>query len=157
MNGDYQEKIDECKEQLSLIETKIDEDKFSSYVPYLIAYAVVKCCGTIEIIYKSLVFDHLVTGVNQETSNFLEKTLKDTSSNPSTGNIQKILDTINSSWSSEFQNQIKVGDAKGCLNSLVQLRNDFSHGKSITATIGDVKRYFDGAINVLNIIDSIIK
>ena len=50
---------------------------------------------------------------------------------------------------------IKASGEKDKLNSLVQLRNDFAHGDSIAVSIDTVIKYFDSAINILNILDEV--
>ena len=46
---------------------------------------------------------------------------------------------------------------KGDLTSLVNLRNDFSHGQKITATIANIMTYFQGGCKILEILDYIIQ
>ncbi|NLM77658.1 MAG: hypothetical protein GX173_06175, partial [Ruminococcaceae bacterium] len=66
------------------------------------------------------------------------------------------LESINTDWSTLFATQTKGIQAKVDLNSLVELRNTFSHGNPISISIENVQRYFVSGCYVLNILDSII-
>lgn len=142
MNGKYDSKIEDCRNELAKIKKWIDNHKLDSNVRYLVNYSVIKCCGTIENIYKKIIFDYLSNGSNTETINFLTKNIISSSSNPSTGKMKTMLQNINVNWSLQFEERIKGQNQKGQLNSLVDLRNTFSHGGSITASIDDVMVFF---------------
>ena len=142
MDSRYVDMLDDCYREISMIETHIDGDKFNSLNPFLISYAVVKACGVIEVVYKNLIVDVISVGTTTEGKNYFEKNIRDSSSNPSTGNIQRLLQDLNTSWAQQFENQVKGKEEKGSLSSLVGLRNDFAHGRSVTASIGNVRKYF---------------
>ena len=156
MDSRYIEQLDDCSRELQIIETHINNDKFNSLNPFLISYAVVKACGSIEVVYKNLIVDIVAVGSTTEAKNYLEKNIRDSSSNPTTGNIQRLLQDLNSTWAQQFEAQIKGKDEKGSLTSLVGLRNDFAHGRSVTASIGNIKQYFEDAKTVLTWLESIV-
>ena len=156
MDSRYIEQLDDCSRELQIIETHINNDKFNSLNPFLISYAVVKACGSIEVVYKNLIVDIIAVGSTTEAKNYLEKNIRDSSSNPTTGNIQRLLQDLNSTWAQQFEAQITGKDEKGSLSSLVSLRNDFAHGRSVTASIGNVKQYFEDAKTVLTWLESIV-
>ena len=156
MDNIYIEQLNDCSRELQMIETHIDNDKFSSLNPFLISYAVVKACGSIEVVYKSLIVDIVSIGSTTEAKKFLEENIRDSSSNPTTGNIQRLLQDLNPTWAQQFESQTKGSSEKGSLSSLVGLRNDFAHGRSITASIGNVKQYFEDAKIVLTWLDTIV-
>ena len=156
MDSRYLDMLDDCYREISMIETHIDGDKFNSLNPFLISYAVVKACGVIEVVYKNLIVDVISVGTTTEGKNYFEKNIRDSSSNPSTGNIQRLLQDLNTSWAQQFENQVKGKEEKGSLSSLVGLRNDFAHGRSVTASIGNVKKYFEDGRSVLAWLESII-
>lgn len=130
--------------------------KFNSLNPFLISYAVIKACGVIEVVYKNLIVDVISVGTTTEGKNYFEKNIRDSSSNPSIGNIQRLLQDLNTSWAQQFENQVKGKEEKGSLSSLVGLRNDFAHVRSVTASIGNVKKYFEDGRSVLTWLESII-
>lgn len=142
MNGKYKSKIDDCSNELKKIKKWIDQNKLDSNVKYLVNYAVIKCCGTIENIYKDMIFDYLANGANIETINYLTRNIINSSSNPSTKKIKNMLQSINKNWASDFDKRIKGKNEMRQLNSLVDLRNTFSHGGSITSSIDEVILFF---------------
>ncbi|MCC8172998.1 MAG: hypothetical protein LIO65_00960 [Odoribacter sp.] len=51
---------------------------------------------------------------------------------------------------------MKGSNEKGQLTSLVDLRNSFSHGATITVSINDVKNYYNSGIWILQKLHEII-
>jgi hypothetical protein len=149
MNGKYKIEIDDCSNELNKIKTWIDSNKLDSNIKYLVSYAVIKSCGTIENVFKQIIFDHVSKGSNEEAMEFLTKNIINSSCNPKTGQIQKMLDQINSKWSNEFATKIIAKNQKGQLNSLVELRNNFSHGNDITSSIENVIVLFQAGVWIL--------
>ena len=157
MNGSNNDKINDCKNDLVKIETFIKNDPMNSLCPYLISYAVIRACGTIESCVKNIFFEYMSKGANLETVKYLEKQIIESSWNPSCGSIQKMLDIINPTWSSNFQTVVCNTKEKGDLTSLVNLRNDFAHGQQITASISNIIDYFEGGCIILNKLESIVR
>ena len=104
---------------------------------------------SIENVLKQIIFDTLSDGAKDETKNFLTKSIMDASYNPSPGQIYKLLERINTDWKQQFESFIHGSNQKGELKSLVELRNSFAHGSSITASIRDVVNYFDAGVWIL--------
>ena len=156
MDSRYVAMLDACAAELTQIETHISNDVFNSLNPFLISYAVVKACGVIEVVYKNCIVDIVSVGATDETKHYLDVNIRDSSSNPSPGNIQRLLQNLNSAWAQQFEDQLKGSEEKGSLSSLVGLRNDFAHGRSVTASIGDVKKYFQDGRTVLSWLENII-
>ncbi len=156
MDQTYIDLLCDCDREIGVIEHHIDEDKFNSLNSYLISYAVVKTCGIIETIYKNLVADTISPGASEEVQNYLRRGIRDSSSNPTVGNIMQLLQNLNQVWKQQFEDKTKGTEEKGSLSSLVDLRNSFAHGRSITASIGDVKRYFEDGKTILTWLEEII-
>lgn len=157
MNGNNQESIDDCRNDLDKIRNYIVDHPMDSICQYLISYSVVRACGIIETIVKKIIFDYLSIGANQEAINYFEKQIIESPWNPSCGKIQKLLDIINSNWSQQFQATTKGTKQKSDLNSLVNLRNDFAHGQKITASIDNIIDYFEGGCQIINNLITIMK
>lgn len=151
--------IDDARQEISNIRTWINQDRnqLDSKSKYLISYCVVRASGTIEVTYKNIIFDYLTTGAQSETVVYLEKMILDSSSNPNTGNISNLLQSVSAPWKTQFDQDVKEDNIKSDVNSLVQLRNDFSHGKNINISIDTVLRYFESATKMLYILDNIVK
>lgn len=155
MTGDNVQSIQDCQSELTNIKNFITNDPLGSMVKYLVSYSVIKSCGTIEIVYKDIIYNHLIKNANQETIAYFSRNIKDSSSNPKIDNICSLLKQINASWNTSFKNTATDID-KQSLNSLVELRNQLAYGNSITSSIDDVITYFTSGYNILQVLDSIV-
>lgn len=149
MNGNYRQTLRDCEVELNSIQQWIDSNRLDSNVRFLTSYSVIKACGTVEYVFKQIVYDYLSSGANEEAKTYLNKSIIEASFNPSTGQMYRILEKINSDWRVGFENLIKGSSQMGQLNSLVKLRNSFAHGSAITASINDVKNYYNAGIWIL--------
>lgn len=155
MTGDNLQSIQDCQAELTNIKNFITSNPLGSMVKYLVSYSVIKSCGTIEIVYKDIIYNHLIQNANSEAIAYFSKNIKDSSSNPKIDNICSLLKQININWNISFKNTANDID-KQSLNSLVELRNQLAHGNSITSSIDDVITYFTSGCNILQVLDSIV-
>lgn len=149
--------LDDCNSDLKKIKDWIDNNPLDSKVKYLVQYAIIKSSGSIERVFKSIIHTYLSQNCISETRQFLEKNIIDSSANPSFGKIKQFLDQFDGSKANEFDERLKNTTEKGNLNSLVTLRNDIAHGRSINQTINDVEKYFKSGLKVLDVLDEILK
>lgn len=158
MKEEYVQKLSDTLTELKEIRKWInaDKNKFDSKAKYLISYSVIKASGSIEVIFKNIIYDVLSDGAKEEARQYLEKVILDSSCNPSAGNMSNILQNISSDWKIKFDDEVKKGGIKDKINSLVQLRNDFAHGDNIRVSIDTVIQYYEAASKVLKILDSIV-
>lgn len=158
MRDEYIQQLDDARQELESIREWINKDrnKFDIKTKYLVSYAVVKASGSIEVVFKKMVFDFLSQNVREETGQYLEKMILDSSCNPNTGNMSNMLQNISGLKRNIFDQQVKESEKKDKLNSLVQLRNDFAHGDNVNISINTVITYYDAGISILNILDNII-
>lgn len=157
MDGSYRQILYDCKVELNNIQQWITNNILDSNVRYLTSYAVIKACGTIEYVFKQMMYDYLSNGANNEAKNFLNKNILEASFNPSPGQMYRILEKINLSWRRNFEREIGGTNEKGQLKSLVDLRNSFAHGSAITASINDVKIYYNAGVWVLEKLSSVMQ
>ena len=156
MNQSLEREINDTKQELLKIKGWIDNNKMDSKVSYLNAYSVIKASGTIEQVLKNILFDKLSDNISEEAKHYLSKHILESSYNPSTGQIQKLLQDINSSWWSSLDKMIAKKNHKNNLNSLVQLRNAFSHGNSINESIDVIILYYESGIEIIKYLNEII-
>ena len=159
MNDELRKSLDDVMEEIESIEKWISKNSMDRNTKYLIKYAVIRSCSVIETVFKKLIFNVMSDECNELVKNYLQKKIVGSSTNPKTGNIEKVLQEINSSWKKEFQDYLAENtEKKGDLNSLVTLRNDFAHGTdSSSATIGNIKKYFKSGIDILDKLENILK
>lgn len=158
MKDDYITLLENTNQELEEIKKWINtgKNKFDSKTRYLIAYSVIKSSGSIEVVFKQIIYDYLTKGVVGKTATYIEKMILDSSCNPNTGNMSNMLQNICSEWKKKFDEEVKRSGKKDKINSLVQLRNDFAHGDNITVSIDTVITYYEAAKDILNILDSIV-
>lgn len=158
MRDDYKNLLDATSHELKEICKWInaDKNKFDSKTRYLISYSVIKASGTIEVVFKKIIYDYLSTGVGEKTAAYIEKMILDSSCNPNTGNMSNMLQNVSADWKKLFDDQVKLSGKKDKINSLVQLRNDFAHGDNINVSIDTVITYYDAAIDILKILNNVV-
>lgn len=98
----------------------------------------------------------VASGSKSETQRYLEKNIIDSSANPKTSMIERFLEQFDNSRKDSFNKLLSGSQDKVNLNSLVQLRNDLSHGRDISASIAVVKRYYESGVSVLITLDSVL-
>lgn len=160
-NADVDIKLTQCRDELIHVESCIRTlGAVSSISPYLTKYAVIKACGTIEVSFKSIIADFCNRRSKKQIKHFIDKRIVRGSANPSYGNILSFLEQFDVDWRKDFQKKMKDDPDQthliNSLTSLVDARNDFSHGGSPTVSIGDVITYFDYSRKVIEYVDEIV-
>ena len=156
MNDEINKIIDDCKSDLDKIEKWIQNNPLDTNTKYLVDYSIIRACGTIEVIFKRIVFDFLSKPAREETRYYLGKQIIESSCNPNTGNMLRMLEQIDTERRNKFDELIKGSNDKGSLTSLVNLRNTIAHGKTWNASINYVKKYFDAGLRILNNLESLM-
>ena len=160
-NEEVQNNLIGVLSELNAIRQIINKDHFSSANPYLINYSIVRSSGTLEQSYKTLIYDFLRVEEKEKLNVYLKKFIVDSSSNPNTGNITKMLEGMDGMWSNKFNENInlisKEGEHKANLNSLVQSRNDFAHGVNLSSIkMETVIKNYESGIYILKVLDCIL-
>lgn len=132
---------------------KLNQLEDSQEIGYLTNYLVIRSCGIIEQLTKTLIYCHFNYEVSQNfVSKFLDNKIRiKNSANPSQSMINGLIDTFDDSR--KFNELIKKNISKAEINqfythidSLRQLRNSIAHGDKISTTWRDVMGYFDSCI-----------
>lgn len=148
MTGEINSAFNDVDNELENIRKYINKNQFDINTKYLISYAVIRACGTIETVYKKLIHEFLTDGAKPETGQYLSKIIIDSSSNPKTGNIEQMLNDIDYKLCDDFKTRFSSHE-KSDLNSLVQNRNDFAHGRTVTISIETLIKYFASSKEIL--------
>lgn len=161
MKTELRDKINDCNTELNDIDNKLlSLSPLDKTKVYLTNYALIRACGTVEYVYRSIVADFFLSTPVPQIHNYLEKTVRNGSMSATYDNMSKLLGKFDDSWKSNFKNTIDMHPDKerlrSSLNSLVTNRHAFAHGIMPSATFQDIKRYFNDAIIVINIFDSIV-
>lgn len=153
--------MDACQTELTQVrDLMVNLGIESNIVPYLTKYALIKGCGTIETSFKAVIADHCSRRCKKQIKRFLDRRIRDGSSNPSFDNICKFLKDFDDDWNEGFKNAVRThadGDElKTSLQSLVDARNEFAHGGNPTLTITDVLKYFADSRTVIEMLDTLL-
>lgn len=153
--------IENCERELLRIQgVKETFGSTNHAMELLTKYSVIKCCGTIEQCFKTIIFDKVEANAVPQARNFIETKFRKSSMNPSLRNINTTLKQFDDNWNTEFKEKLNSlqnkNQLKGSLMSLNENRNKFAHGGSTTVTFDQVTTYFRDSCSVINILDEVI-
>lgn len=158
-NHNVENFLDDCQSDLDAIEHLIMGLGTSPVCLYLLKYAVILSCSTIEQGFKTLIADYYEKGA-PALSCFISKYVRETSKNPTFEIIYQQLSDFDTTKAATFKVNFEVlpnaGTIKGFLTSLKNLRNEVAHGKSITTTISDVKNYYSNSRLLIEELDKVL-
>lgn len=153
--------LTDCSNELQKIQESINfVGQSHSIVPFLTNYAIIKCCGTIENSFKTIITDFHNT-LPQQAKNFIEETFYKSSMNPSKDNIHKSLEKFDPSWNTAFKAKLNLETDKAriesSLKSLNDARNEFAHGGRPTVSFQSIFSYFNDAKRIIEILDEVVQ
>ena len=153
--------LNSCANELDHVKSLIDNLRITSnIVPYLTKYAIIRACGTIEFSFKAVIADYCDHRSKKQVKRFFSRRIRAGSANPSFDNICKFLNDFDEDWKKTFKDKINTEPNKSnlltSLQSLVDARNNFSHGGSPSSSIGDILNYFSHARRIIEILDAVI-
>lgn len=158
-NQNVENFLDDCLRDLGAIEHLITGLGTSPVCSYLLKFAVILACSTIEQAFKTLIADYYEHAAPIMAS-FISCHVRDASKNPTFDVIYKQLSDFDSvkavSFKTSFESLPQASAIKGLLTSLKNLRNDVAHGKSVTTSISDVKNYFEKSRVIIEELDKVL-
>lgn len=124
-------------------------------------YLCVLASGYLENSLRILISEYIIKNSSPKIQSFNEPQISNLT-NCKHGKIVKILEQFDVNWSKKYILEIEAkskitNEIKDCIDSLVQNRHDIAHGKSVSTGYVSVKKYYEKAHTVVEIIDSIIK
>ena len=160
-NSDVASIISKCDAELDHIQALIATTGVTSlFVPYLTKYAVVRACGCIETSFKSVIADYCSHRSKNQVKRFIDRRIRDGSANPTISNMYNCLFDFDEAWKAVFKAEIKAEPNSAqlltSLQSLVDARNEFSHGGNPTVALADVVSYYTHAKRIIEIMDRVV-
>lgn len=151
-----------CDEELIHIESLIALiGPLNNMVPYFNKYAIIRACGTIETSFKTIIVDHCNKRSKIQVKNYLNKKVRESSTNPSYDKIIRTLKDFDENWADQLKNNLRAlpnyNSILTSLQSLVDARNEFAHGGNPNVAFADAKRYFLETKEIINQLDIIIQ
>lgn len=162
MKQELQDILSDCTAELSDIETRINAlPSLDKGRQYFTNYALIKACGTVEFVYRSIVADHFSQLSNSRIDTYLDLTVRQGSNSAKYENMMKLLKKFDHQWGTDFQTAVQRADNGQRLisasNSLVTNRHNFAHGTAPTATFLEIKQYYLDVVQLIEIFDSIVQ
>lgn len=153
--------LNDCSNELQKIQESISfVGQSHSIVPFLTNYAIIKCCGTIENAFKTIITD-FHNSLPQQAKNYIEETFYKSSMNPNKENIHKSLEKFDPSWNNSFKDKLNQDPNKSriesSLKSLNEARNEFAHGGRPSVSFQSVLLYFNDSKKIIEILDEVVK
>ncbi len=162
MKPELQDLIQECTAELNNISSRIGKlPPLDKARLYLTNYALIKACGTVEFVYRSIVADFFDQSSLSQIHTYIDKTVRSGSMSATYDNMGKLLGKFDDNWKKTFVNLVKQrGDKQKIIdssNSLVTNRHLFAHGKSPTASFNDIFQYYHDTLELINMLDMVVK
>lgn len=156
-NKDVERSIEDCQIEMGKLEILMEQ--FGNITPicnYLTKYAAIRCCGTFEQGYKSIIADYYES-FSDKLANFITIHVREASANPTYTNICSVLTSFDESKCKEFKNKVshlpEYNKITTSLDSLNKNRNSVAHGKDNMSSFKEIKEYFTSSLEVLNCLD----
>lgn len=161
MKQELQDMLDDCAIELNDIETRMNAlPSLDKGRQYLTNYALIKACGTVELVYRSIVADYFSKLSDSRIDTYLDATIRKGSMSAKYENMKNLLGKFDEQWKKNFQNTVEARQDKEKLitasNSLVNNRHSFAHGKPPTATFLEIKQYYNDVVKLIQILDSVV-
>lgn len=161
MKRELEDMLDECSNELMDIEERINAlQPLDKGRQYLSNYALIRVCGTAELVYRSIVADHFSALSDSRIDTYLDSTVRQGSNSAKYDNMRKLLQKFDTQWANNFKVAVQErADGQRLIaasNSLVTNRHTFAHGKMPTATFLDIKNYYSDVVELIRVFDSIV-
>lgn len=113
-------------------------------------YLCILVSGYIEVSVRAIYADYARTKAVPNIANFIENHLKGFQ-NPNMDKILELSRRFNPEWS-EFLQAATEGELKDSVDSVVAVRNQIAHGKSVGITYARISRYYSDVEKVMALI-----
>ena len=162
MKPELQNMIQECTIELNDISSRMGKlPPLDKARLYLTNYALIKACGTVEFVYRSIVADFFDQSSLSQIHTYIDKTVRSGSMSATYDNMSKLLGKFDDNWKLSFVNLVKQRANKQKIidssNSLVNNRHLFAHGKAPTASFNDIFQYYQDTLELIKMLDTVVK
>ena len=158
MKTDYLDVLRDCFREIRSIEGYVSSNPFDSKNKFLQSYLVMRCSGTTEYIFKSMLYDKIAFNLDARLKTYFENTILKNPSNPSYKKMIDLLSKYDRSWGKAFSNcfssrSVDITNIK----SLIETRNGIAHGSPGTIpSINETKEKFYSCCRALHCVSKIL-
>lgn len=161
MNKNLKDIMISCDDEINDIKEYISRiDKFDKMYSYLTNYVLIKSCGTLELVYKSIIVNYFDNCNLDAAKSFINNKITNSSSSIRYDVLCSVLKQFGNSWHDSFVNMLTSLPNNQQLilstQSLTNNRHMFAHGKNPTASFDEIIDYYTDCKKVISILDSSI-
>lgn len=161
MKTELQALMNDCDAELVDIDSRITTmQALDTGKKYLTQYALIRTCGTIEYVYRSIVADFFSQYGISQIDQYLDQHIRSGSMSATYDNMKKLLKAFDDGWERTFKSNVDAHPEcmriKSSISSLVNNRHLFAHGKAPTATFSDIKQYYSDAKTLVQLFDQAV-
>lgn len=161
MKAELKEIIENCDVEIEDIKKRIELlPSFDKLKIYLTQYALIKTCGTVEYVYRSIVADYFDRVPVPQIHTYIDKQVREGSNSAKYDNMSALLNKFDERWAKNFKEEVGKHEFSKRLidssNSLVTNRHLFAHGRVPVATFQEIYQYYKDVLILINILDSVI-
>lgn len=159
MKAEYINQFRDCFIEIRNLESFVFSNPRDDKNRFLQSYLVMRCCGLIEFIFKSILYDSITKGGSVQIQKFFDTAILKSSTNPSPEKIEDILSKFDSSWGAAFRTLFEKGSKTRLdLKSLVDVRNAIAHGSAVTVpSVPDTKDKFISSCRIINFLSELLR
>jgi len=118
---------------------------------HLAKYLCIIVCGFLETSVRAIYRDYAQKKASKYVANYVDSKLKNFQ-NPKMEKILSLAGAFSSIWREDLEKTTK-DVIKESIDSIVANRNVIAHGGSVGITIGSMKRYYEDAVKLINLIE----
>lgn len=161
MKAELQTLMNDCSAELADIDNRISNmQSLDKGKTYYTQYALIRTCGTIEFVYRSIVADYFTQYSIPQIDQYLDQHIRTGQLSATYENMKRLLNSFDENWKNAFTNSVSSHPDSNrilsSINSLVNNRNLFAHGKNPTATFNDIKQYYSDATILISLFDQAV-
>lgn len=117
-------------------------------------YLCILVSGFLENSISTIYIEYAKKKATPQITNFVEHKLE-RFQNPNMEKNFQLMASFDEEWGKQFKIRTE-GEIKAAVNSIVKLRNDIAHGKSVSTTYINIKNYYQSSKKLLDVIEDIL-
>jgi len=147
------QKINSNKQKLDHLFDKVKDFSADTYLQsHWARYLCILVSGFLETSVRIIYREYAKNKAIQQVGNFVEGKLEDFQ-NPKMEKIIQLTGLFSKEWENELRRETE-GELKAAVDSIANNRNQIAHGGSVRMTYIDIKRYYERAIKVIELIEN---
>lgn len=114
-------------------------------------YLCILVSGFLENSIKYLITDYSLNTSNEKVAKYVQSTTKNIT-NLNHEKIKQLLRSFSTLWCDDFEENVDES-GKLALDSIVALRNNIAHGRSVGTTYSRIRSYFDKVVDIIDYLE----